>query len=69
MYFACHTSTCTVLALVSRPGGLADMCAQVVGSGFPINFFIFERGWLIHNSVKVYRGGLQEGGGLQERIR
>ena len=62
------------------------MCAKVVGGGlqekgggFPIYFFIFERGWLKQNSVKVdaegatYKkrgwGGLQEGGGLQERIR
>ena len=42
----------TVFALVSRSaqGGLADMCAKVVGGGlqegggFPIYFFIFERG-------------------------
>ena len=39
------------------------------GGGFPMYFFIFGRGWLKLNSVKVYGGGLEEGGGLQERIR
>ena len=44
-------------------GGLADMCAKVVGGGlqedggFPIYLVIFERGWLKQNSVKVYGGG------------
>ena len=39
------------------------MCAKVVGGGlqevggFPIYFFIFERGRLKQNSVKVYGGG------------
>ena len=63
----------TAFARVSRPWWLssADMRAKVVrgglqkGGGFPINFCIFERGWLKQNSVKVpYMGG-----GLQERIR
>ena len=44
------------------------MCAKVVGGGFqegggfPIAFFIFERGWLKRNSVKVYRGWLTRRG-------
>ena len=67
----------TVFALLSRPGGLTDMpvCAKVVGDGLQeegvstIYSFIFERGWLKGKSVNVYRGGLQEGGGLQGRIR
>ena len=46
-------------------GGLQE------GGGFPIYFYIFERGWLKQNSVKVhvYGVGLQEGGGLQEQIQ
>ena len=36
--------------------------------GFPIYFFIFERGWLIQNSVKIYWGDLQEGARLTTSI-
>ena len=47
-------------------GGLADMCAKVVGGalqegcGFPIHvcFYIFERECLKQNCVKVYWGWL-----------
>ena len=33
-------------------GSLADKRAKVVGGGFPISSFIFERGWLKGNLSK-----------------
>ena len=41
------------------------------GGGFSIYFFIFEKGSGLHKILSKYNngGGLQAGGGLQERIR
>ena len=39
------------------------------GGGFPIYFYIFERCGLNEILSKYMGSGLQEGGGLQERIR
>ena len=54
------------IPLFLRGGGLHEG-AQGVAFLY-ISLFLRE-GWFKRNSIKVYGRGLQEGGGLQERIR